>query len=63
MHGWAFDTNNHVMQWGSRLFARCEESADYEAALVDAGFLTPVLAKHRKVFGEPGKLPVARLRL
>ena len=22
----------------------------YEAALIDAGFLTPVLAKHRKVF-------------
>ena len=27
-----------------------KESDGYEAALIDAGFLTPVLAKHRKVF-------------
>ena len=38
-----------------------EESDGYEAALIDAGFLTPVLAKHRYVFGEPGKLPMANV--
>ena len=45
---------SHVMWWGSRLFAMSEESDGYEAVLIDAGFLTPVLAKQRKVVGEPG---------
>ena len=38
-----------------------EESDGYEAGLIDAGFLTPVLAKHQKVFGDPGKLPATNL--
>ena len=38
-----------------------EESDGYEGALIDAGFWIPVLAKHRKLLGEPGKLPAANL--
>ncbi len=64
-HGWAFDSTQEVMRWGGRLFATINPNggsvANYEAAMVDAGFLTPVLAKHRKVFGEPGELPAADL--
>ena len=60
-HGLSLITDNHVMRWGSTLFAMSEESDDYEAALIDADFLTPVLAKHRKAFDKPGKLPVANL--
>ena len=30
-HGWSLDTNNHVMQLGSRLFAMSEKSDGYEA--------------------------------
>ena len=60
-HGWSLNTNNHVMQWDSWLFAMSKESDSCEAALIDAGFLTPVLAKHRKVLGELSKLPAANL--
>lgn len=66
-HGWAFDSNKAVMRWGGRLFCTdyfehvVDGSGKYEAAFVDADFLTPLLAKHHKVFGEPGKLPIANL--
>ena len=43
------------------MFAMSEESDSYETALIDAGYLTPVLAKNRKVFDESGKLPAANL--
>ena len=39
----------------------CNESEVYEAALIDAGFLMPVLVKHRNVLGEPSKLPAGNL--
>lgn len=62
-YGWAFDSNLEVMRWGGQLFALTNGGSanSYEAALIDAGFLTPILAKHRKVFGEPGQLPSADL--
>ena len=63
-YGWAFDSSHGVMRWGGRLFATETNGGsanNYEAAIIDAGFLTPTLAKHRKVFGEPGKLPAANL--
>ena len=63
-YGWAFDSQHDVMRWGGRLFTTETNGGSvntYEAALIDAGFLNPILAKHRKVFGEPGKLPAADL--
>ena len=63
-YGWAFDSRHDVTRWGGRLFATKTNGGsanNYEAALIDACFLTPVLVKHWKVFGEPGKLPAADL--
>ncbi len=37
------------------------EECDEEVACVDSGILHDVLTKHRKVFGEPGRLPAADL--
>ena len=42
---------------GERTNERMSEQSDsYEVALIDAGFLTPVLTHHQKKFEEPGRI-------
>ncbi len=48
------------MLWYDDRIHGYEESGN-ELACVDAGMLNDVLAKHRKVFGETGRLPAADL--
>jgi hypothetical protein len=49
------------MKWGAVYFPIASSSNEYEAATIDAGCLTDVLLKYKRVFGETGKLPVADL--
>ena len=60
-YGWSLDSTNEMMKWGSTYFSIVSPTDAYEAAVIDAGCLTDIISKHRKVFGEAGKLPVADL--
>ncbi len=66
-HGWDIDTRNRLMRWGGMLYKyndnihAYEECDEEEDIACDSGRLDDVLTKHRKGFGEPGRLPAADL--
>ncbi|MCP3853540.1 MAG: hypothetical protein GY698_02245, partial [Actinomycetia bacterium] len=64
-HGWCLDTRTQAMRWGAKLFKIDDGIAGYmhgvDSASSDASFLKDVVNKHRRIFGIPGQLKVAKL--
>jgi transposase InsO family protein len=60
-HGWSLHDNEVItMTWGGQVFPVSHELSP-ELACVDTGCLRDIIARHKKVFGEPGKLATANL--
>ena len=61
LYGCEINAGQHILKWGQAYFSTDTTSHGSEVAGIDAGFLTEVVNRHSRVFGELGSLPQADL--